>query len=148
MSDLAAILMHEGRYAEAEKLYHEAFDIESRVFRPENRDTLSTLESEAIDLSHEGRYADAEIRFREAIQVAGKTNATGVIAPARYSFACGANIAGHHEEALQYLHRAVALGYGTSATIAADPDLKSMHGDARFKALIAKAHEQAKASAQ
>jgi hypothetical protein len=31
---------------------------------------------------------------------------------------------------------------------AADPDLKSMHGDARFKALIAKAHEQAKASAQ
>ncbi|MGB8534807.1 MAG: tetratricopeptide repeat protein [Acidobacteriaceae bacterium] len=146
MSVLAATLMEEGRYAEAEKLSRETLDIQRRVLGPQHPDTLRSLEYVADDLSHEGRYGDAEILFREAIQTAGKASQPGVLADAWYNFACAATTAGHHGEAFEYLGHAIDHGLGGADATATDPDLKSLHGDPRFEALLAKMRQNATAA--
>ena len=103
---------------------------------------LIILEDEALDLSHEGRYDDAKKLYREAIQTADKTGEPSTIAIAWYKFACGAAIAGRHDEALEYLDKAIALGHWAPVMIATDPDLRSLHGSGHFEALIAKAREK------
>ena len=144
MTQLAWTLMEEHHYAEAEKLFQETVDIQSRVLGPQHPRTLNTLELEAANISREGRYRDAEKLFREAIQTAGKANQPDVLAAAWYNFACGAAIAGHHDEALRYLNQAIDHG-APSDTIPIDPDLKSLHGDPRFDAMVAKARQNATA---
>lgn len=56
-------------------------------------------------------------------------------------------MAGQREQALESLDKAIVLGYGYPDAIAADPDLKKLHGGPRFDALMAKAR-QATAKAQ
>ncbi|HEX3471532.1 MAG TPA: serine/threonine-protein kinase [Silvibacterium sp.] len=142
MTQLAWTLLEEHRYAEAEKLFQETVDIQRRVLGPQHPSTLNSLELEAADISREGRYEDAEKLFREAIQTAGKANQPDVLAAAWYNFACGAAFAGRHDEALRYLDQ--AIDHGTPPdTIPTDPDLKSLHGDPRFDALVAKARQNA-----
>jgi eukaryotic-like serine/threonine-protein kinase len=143
MSMLADTLRVEGHFVEAEELYRETFETERRVFGPEHPETLVTLENYAVDLSNEGRYGDAEKLFREAIQSAGKVNQPGMVANAWYTFACGAAIAGRRDEAFEYLGRVFEYGGEDPEAIAADPDLKSLHGDPRFDALLAKARQNA-----
>jgi non-specific serine/threonine protein kinase/serine/threonine-protein kinase len=141
MNSLAADLGSEGHYAEAEKVEREGLDIRRRVLGLENPDTLRSLEFVALDLSHEGRYGDAENLFQEAIQSATKANSPGILAMAWYNFACGAAIAGRHDEALRYLDNAMRNGYKAFDATASDPDLKSLHGDPRFDGLLAKARQ-------
>jgi non-specific serine/threonine protein kinase/serine/threonine-protein kinase len=140
--DLAETLMYEGHYAEAESLIHETLDIGRRTVGPEAIVMLAALEDEALNLSHEGRYDDAKKLYREAMQTAGETREPSIIANAWYTFACGAAIAGRHDEALQYLDKAIALGHWAPVAIATDPDLKSLHGIRQFEALIAEAHQR------
>jgi eukaryotic-like serine/threonine-protein kinase len=143
MDNLATDLRSEGQYAEAEKLDRELFDARRRAHGPEDPESLASLELEAIDLSHEGRYGDASNLYREAIQSARNASPAELLAVAWYNFACGAAIAGRRSEALQYLSNAVDSGYKRADAIAADTDLKSLHGDARFDALIARARQNA-----
>jgi eukaryotic-like serine/threonine-protein kinase len=140
---LAMMLKDEGRYAEAEKLQRETLEAARRVFGPEHPNTLGSLENVAIDLSYEGRYGDAEKLFHEAILTAGKANQPSELAEAWYDFACGAAVAGRHDDAFDYLGRAVDLRYARPEWMAGDPDLKSLHGDPRFEALVAKARQNA-----
>jgi serine/threonine protein kinase len=145
MSTLAITLMDEGRYAEAEKLVRETLQIERRVLGPEHPYTLDALEDDALDLSYERRYGDAEKLFREAILTAGKANRPSALFLAWYGFAEGAAVAGRRDEALEYLGQAVDHGYRYAESMAADPALKSLHGDPRFDALVAKARQNANA---
>jgi non-specific serine/threonine protein kinase/serine/threonine-protein kinase len=145
MSLLADTLMDEGQYAESEKLNREILEIRRRVLGPEHPDTLNSMTNVAVDLSHEKRYGEAEKLFREAIQTAGKANQPDVLVDFWYSFARGAAIAGRHDEALAYLGHATDLGFSNADAMAADNDLKSLHGDPRFKALVAKARRPAAA---
>ena len=59
-----------------------------------------------------------------------------------YDFACGAALVGRLDEALNYLGQVVDHG-SLNADMATDNDLKSLHGDARFEALVAKARQAA-----
>ena len=145
MSYLAFTLMGERRYAEAEKLERETLEIQRRVLGPEHPDTLNSMNNLAVDLSHEKRYGEAEKLFREAIQTASKANQPDALADFWYSFACGAAIAGRHDEALEYLGHAIDLGFSNADAMAADDDLKSLRGDPRFRALDAKARRLAAA---
>ena len=138
---LAETLMYEGRYADAEKMFHETLDVARRVL-PENPIMLIILEDEALDLSHEGRYDHAEKLYREVIRMADKTGEPTTIAIAWYKFARGAAIAGRHDEALEYLDKAITLGHWAPVVIATDPDLRSLHGNGHFDALIAKVREK------
>jgi hypothetical protein len=47
--------------------------------------------------------------------------------------------AGRHDQALECLDKAVDSGYRLADWIAGDPDLKSLHGDPWFEAILAKA---------
>jgi hypothetical protein len=65
-----------------------------------------------------------------------------------YMFACGAAVAGHRDEAFQYLREAVDHGYSDVTSMKGDADLESLHGDARFEALLAKVRQGAAAKPQ
>jgi eukaryotic-like serine/threonine-protein kinase len=145
MRNLAVTLDHQGRYAEADKLYRETLEIQRRVLGPEHPSTLNTLELAAGALSRQRRFGDAETLYREAIQTAGKANQPSQIAEAWYNFACGAAIAGRQDAALEYLGQAIDHGFAAPGEIASDDDLKSLHGDPRFDALVAKARQAAAA---
>jgi serine/threonine protein kinase len=139
---LAETLMYEGHYADAEKTFDETLDFARRTVGPEDPVALAALEDEALNLSHEGRYDESEKLYREAIQTADKTGEPSTIAGAWYRFASGAAIAGRHDEALEYLDKAVSLGHWSPVVISTDPDLRSLHGNKHFEALIAKAHQR------
>jgi hypothetical protein len=67
------------------------------------------------------------------------TGAGRILALAWYNFACGAAVAGRHDEAIKYLNQAVDNGFEvTVESIASDPDLKSLRGNLTFEALLAK----------
>jgi tetratricopeptide (TPR) repeat protein len=141
MLNTANDLLSEGHYAQAEKLHREAVDIDRRVLGLENPDTITTLSTLAVDLSHEGRFGEAEKLFREALQMAEKSNQPVVVSNAWYNFACGAAVAGRHDKALGYLREAIEHGLNNPDAIAADPDLKSLHGDPGFDTLVAEARQ-------
>ena len=95
-------------------------------------------------LSHEGRYPEAEKVFQQALAEAQKANQPGVLSSVWYNFAGAAAFAGHKEDALLYLGKAIDLGLTGPDWIAADTDLESLHPDPRFQALVEKAREAAK----
>jgi tetratricopeptide (TPR) repeat protein len=121
-------------------------DLQRRVFGPEHPTTLTSIEFEAINLSHEGRYGEAEKLFREVIQTASKANQPGVLSDAWYSFARGATIARHRDEALEYLRQAIHYGFRQPQWMTGDDELKSLRGEPRFEALVAKARQNATAT--
>jgi non-specific serine/threonine protein kinase/serine/threonine-protein kinase len=145
MTYLATTLEAEGHFGEAEKLDREVQEIESHHSGGGGPDTAEPL---AMILSHEGRYDEAQQLFHQIVQRAGSTRDSATLADAWYNFACGAAVAGHRDEALDHLGQAIGLGFGHADAIAADPDLKSLHGDPRFDALVAKARQVATATTQ
>jgi len=143
---LAVFLKEEGDYAEAEKQFREGIDVERRVLGPEHESTLISLENEAINLSYEGRYEDAEKILGDAIHAAEKSKDPRELANVWYAYACAAAVGRQRDEALNYLARAIDHGLEDPDFITSDPDLKSLHGDPRFEALIAKARQNATAT--
>ncbi len=147
-NNLASAYESEGRYAEAEKLHRQTLEILRRVLGPDHPDTLIGIENVAIDVSHEGYYGEAEQMFRGAIETAANSSQPGVLDNAWYYFARTAASAGHHDEALDYLRKAIDLGFRQPDTIAAEDDLKSLRGDPRFATLVAKARQPVTAKTQ
>jgi serine/threonine protein kinase/tetratricopeptide (TPR) repeat protein len=143
MGDLASILQDEGHYAEAEKLQRETLDIERRTLGPEHPGTLRSMSNLAHILSSEGRYEEAEKLQLETLEmqrrVVGPDNPE--TAASIYNLGCIAARRGQREKALPLLRE--SLDHGLSPAIAVgiekDPDLKSLHGDPRFSALVADA---------
>jgi non-specific serine/threonine protein kinase/serine/threonine-protein kinase len=145
MNNLGLALENEGRVEEAEQEYRQTYEIERRTLDPEHSLTLNTLQLEAGALSREGRYEEAKKLYREAIEGGAKSKQPYQIGGAWFNFACGAVFAGHRDEAFEYLGH--AIDYGLSAEeVADDADLKPLHGDPRFTALLARAKEKAAAA--
>ncbi|MGA1984734.1 MAG: serine/threonine-protein kinase [Candidatus Sulfotelmatobacter sp.] len=144
MESLSATLLEEERYEEAEKLLRETLEIESR-FPIDAGSAVNDLGNEATALSHLGRFAEAEKLFRDAILKAEGSKQPGILGDAWYNFAGGAAVAGRRDEALQYLGRAVDQGYESFQWMEVDNDIKSLRGDSRFEALVAKARDRAAA---
>ncbi len=140
-SDLAWILHQEGHLAEAEAVNREAIEKVRNIANPDELQNLVAISHLALNLSRQGHYTDAEKLFREAIEIADKTKQQSAAAQAWYRFACAAALAGHRNDALDYLVHAVDNGFGRPDWIASDSDLKSLHGDPRFEALVARARQ-------
>jgi tetratricopeptide (TPR) repeat protein len=147
MLNLSAALNDLGRYAEAEKLGRETLEIQRRVLGPEHHITLAAMAQLGATLSAEGQYAEAEKVTRETRDVQRR-----VLGPehpdtalSTYNLAVIALHAGKPEEALTVLREAVDHGMAPAylVGIEKDPDLKSLHGDPRFDALVAKARQAA-----
>jgi non-specific serine/threonine protein kinase/serine/threonine-protein kinase len=141
MTMLAVTMMKEGRYAEADKLQSQVIEIKARVLGPTHTSTLQSMEMEALNLSREGRYADSEKMFRDVIETAEKTDQPATVAEAWYYFACAEAARGRPDEAFTDLYHAIENGLISPGELSADPELKSLHNDPRFEALVAKARE-------
>jgi tetratricopeptide (TPR) repeat protein len=96
---------------------------------------------EALGFNREGRYVDSEKIFRDVIEAAGKTNQPATVAEAWYNFACAEAARGRRDQAFADLNRAIENGLISPGELSADPELKSLHGDPQFDALVAKARE-------
>jgi serine/threonine protein kinase len=147
---LAAVLEEEGRYAEAEGIERELLDTDRRVLGPENPITLAATTALSDILGKEGHYAEAEKLGRMALdanrRVLGHDNPGMVLAV--YNLGCWAARQGHKSEALAYLREAIDHGLSPAddLDIDKDADLKSLHGDPQFEALVAYAKERAAAA--
>jgi hypothetical protein len=75
--------------------------------------------------------------YAEALSIARRVPNNGVMAMLFYNRACWAAIQSRRQESLADLEQAVALGFRRGEEMAADPDLKSLHGDPRFNAILA-----------
>lgn len=150
MSNLAAILADEDKYTEAEKLNRQVLEIRRRVLGTEHPDTLKTMNNLAVDFALEGRFAEAEKLFREIVEIRRRT--LGPEHPntvfSEYDLACVLAHEGRRTEALAVLRESVDHGLPASWVLGIDkdPDLKSLHGDTRFAALVAHAKEVAAAA--
>jgi serine/threonine protein kinase len=147
MNNLASTLNQEGHYVDAEKLGREALDIRRRVLGPEHQSTLMSMVNLATSLLQEGHYADAEKLQREALEIQRR-----VLGPehpdtavSAYDLAIVEERLGKRDEALRLLREAIDHGLSPSDSlgIEKDPDLKSLHGDPRFAAIVAEAQKRA-----
>jgi serine/threonine protein kinase len=138
---LALTMAKEGHYAEADKLQSQVIEIKSRVLGPTHTSTLQSMEMEALGLNREGRYADSEKTFRDVIETAQKTNQPATVAEAWYNFGCAEAARGRPDEAFADLNHAIENGLISPGEVSADPELKSLHSDARFETLVEKARE-------
>jgi hypothetical protein len=99
------------------------------------------MEMEALGFSREGHYADSEKLFRDVIETAEKTDQPATVAEAWYNFACAEAGRGRPDEAFAALNHAIEKSLISPGELSADPELKTLHGDPRFDALVAKAGE-------
>jgi tetratricopeptide (TPR) repeat protein len=143
MSSLSVDLSELGRYPEAEKLARDALDIEQRVNGPESPGAMYAEGELADVLTAEGHYQDAEGLDRETLRAATKANAGLQLGLSWYGLATMSAKAGRHDKAIEYLGHAVDSSFGRPEWIASDPDMKSLHDDPRFDALVAKARQTA-----
>jgi serine/threonine protein kinase len=149
MGNLAEVLTEEGRYAEAEQLVRQTLETERRTLGADHSDTLSALESLGMLLKREKRYAEAEATLRQTLE--GRRRALGPGHPdtagAAYDLACILALEGKRDESFSNLRYAVenALSAETRLGLEKDTDLKSLHADPRFAAVVASARQPAAA---
>jgi serine/threonine protein kinase len=149
-NNLANVLKLEGRFAEAEQLYRETLETRRRVLGPEHPATLGSMGNLAGILDSEGHYAEAEKLFRETLvldrRIFGPENPNTAIAT--YNLGAVATHRGQDAQAVALLRESVDHGLPPPYALAMekDPDLKSLHGDPRFAALVAHVKERTAAA--
>ena len=149
MDALATVLSHENRFAEAEELEAQTLAIERRVFGTEDLMTIHSMMNEAVLLGQLGRDGDSEKLLQQALEVERRVLGPDQpeIAVTIYSLGTLAAKRGNAGEAFALLTEAVdGLPPREAEKIGEDPDLKPLHGDPRFNALVA--HAKARTSAQ
>jgi tetratricopeptide (TPR) repeat protein len=144
---LAGVLGDEGKYAESEKMDHELLDLSRRVLGPENTETIAAMDQLADNLSDEGRYGEAEKLAEQTLAISRRVNEgrdNPRTADFIYNVACLAALQGNSERALSLLHEALyhGLSANTARRMESDPDLKSLHGNRRLRAIVAEADER------
>jgi serine/threonine-protein kinase len=147
MNRLARILSLEKRFPEAEKVQRDGLEIQLRVLGPDHAFTLRSLANLRSILMYENNYYEAEkvarqIQARQA-RVFGPQDPHA--AYATYFLACLIAHQGRKSEALSLLKEAVDHGLDakTELAMADEDELKGLHGDPRFTALLRHAKEQA-----
>jgi tetratricopeptide (TPR) repeat protein len=145
--NLADVLMEEKKYPEAEQLLRQTLEIESRTLGLEHSDTLVTLGNLGSLLTKEGHYSEAEKPLLEAYdgrrRVIGRDNPNTAIAARELARLYA--LEGRRDDAFANLGEAIdhGLAPSTDRDLSTDPDLKSLHGDPRFDALMADAAQRA-----
>jgi len=138
MLNVAVNVGGQSRHAEAEKLHREVLEKRRRVLGEDHPDTLWSMSSVAHSVWSQGRDAEAEVMMLEVLaakrRVLGDKHFSTI--DAIYNLACFAALRGDRAKAIDWLRQAVANGFGDSQTMAADADLKSLHGDPAFEALL------------
>ena len=137
LDNLGTALDYEGKLVEADKTLREALAIEQHLLGPENPSSLTIEESVAVVQSEMGHYSEAKSSFQSILKSLEKTNEPGTLATAWDGFACAAAVAGHKDEAIEYLNKAIDHNL-PSAQLLAEPHFDSLHGDPRYEAALAR----------
>jgi serine/threonine-protein kinase len=149
MNRLARILSLENNYPEAEKIQLEALAIQRHILGVEHPNTLRSLTNLGDIQTNAKHYGDAERTFKELhdIQLRALDRNDPNAAATTYNLGCLAALQGRPKEALPLLRNAVDHGLlpQYDLGIAMDDDLKSLHGDPGFAALVAYAKKHAEA---
>ena len=144
-TNLAAALLGTKQLGEAEKLARDALAIERRVLGAENSLTLDQMFILSKILQQSGRSTEAETLLHETKEhqshVYGIDNPKTAIST--YTLGAWAALRGDHEKGLGLLREAIdhGLDAATIQDMEKDADLKSLHGDPRFTALVADARQ-------
>ncbi|MGB2628757.1 MAG: serine/threonine-protein kinase [Candidatus Acidiferrum sp.] len=141
MSNLSETLQKEGQYIEEERIRREVLESTRQIFGADAPQTLNATGALAICLSYQNRYDEAKSLFAEAVQMATRSKRHDALSEAWYSSACGAAVAGHKEEALDGLKRALDAGYHDAEKMEKDEELSSLHGDVQFRDLCMNAQK-------
>jgi non-specific serine/threonine protein kinase/serine/threonine-protein kinase len=148
MGNLGTVFQDRKQYSQAEKLEREVFAIRRRTLGADHPDTALAMFNVADALHHEGRNTESAALFRETAdiqsRVLGPTHSDTL--DSLYSLACV--LATDHKpgEALAVLRRAVENGFPPSnehVNIESEEELKSLHGDPRFAAIVAEGQKRA-----
>ena len=148
---LAAILEKDGHCAESEKLGREAVDTARAVLGANHPSVADALLSVSLAVACNGHFDEAQSMVQQGYEILNGISAAdkenGIMK--NYTLAEIAALRGRRDEALSLLGSAVVPGFPTTLALmlARDPNLKSLHGDPRFGALVAKA-EKGVAAAQ
>ena len=145
--DLAAL----GHYPEAERLIQQTVNVQRRTLGPDQPETLVSDLSLAAVFRKERRFAEAEKLVRATLasqeKIYGPKNPN--CAKSVYNLAAIAGAQGQRDQAFSFLRD--ALDRGLEADLAlhldTDPELKSLHTDPRFAALVAEAKQHAATTA-
>jgi tetratricopeptide (TPR) repeat protein len=137
---LARILTKEGHYQEAEKTARQAYQVQLRTLGPQHADTLNSLQILATALVYRDQYGQAKQLFSDTLNQLGKAAGTDN-SMAWYGYPCVATAANDRDGAIRFLGQAIDQGYKDSAHIESDEDLKSLHADPRFEALVKRARK-------
>jgi non-specific serine/threonine protein kinase/serine/threonine-protein kinase len=135
-TNLAATLIREGRYVEAEQIARDTIDIDRRVLGPIHNDTVETLRRLGMALANRDRYAEASALFRDLIDKQSHSAAQGDSWSAWYDFACVAAAANQSDDAFRYLREAINHGYKDARGLATDDDLRSLRSNPKFQQLL------------
>jgi serine/threonine protein kinase len=150
MNNLARDLQDEGGYAEAEALQRQALNVQTRVLGLGHADRLSTMTGLAYTLMQMHKYADAEELLKEEreiqLRVVGPDSPDAAIST--YNLGAVAAHRGQPDVALALLREAVDHGLPPDGDLGidSDPDLKSLHGNPHFEALVTYAKQRATAA--
>ncbi len=151
MSNLAESL-DDGRRAEAEELLRQVVEISRRSLGPEHPETLASTINLAVILRAEHRFAEAEKLVRETLAIQRRVLGPNHPSTAFSALNVGITLAvqGKRTQALSLIQDALDHGLALSVAvhIEDDEDLKPLHGDPKFEAILASIRERAKAAQQ
>jgi len=143
LASVADIDKVEGKLAEAETGARQVLDIRTRTLGPDNPSTLEAAAGLALILGDEKQGAKAEVIYQDTLQRARQSKDPNMMAPVWYVLACVEAAQGKKDAAIEYLRKSDDLAPQPAALMLLDPDLKPLHGDPRFNAIIAKARARA-----
>jgi serine/threonine protein kinase len=143
MENLGCDLHEERRNGEAERILRDAFDASLRRYGPEHVLTLTAMDFLGATLSAETRFEEAKKLYSERLRMAKRHPGQDGLSDAWYAYAEGAAQAGHRDEAFDHLREAIDHGYSDTTQMRAEFDLKSLHDDPRFEALLTEAQKHA-----
>jgi eukaryotic-like serine/threonine-protein kinase len=137
---LGNLLIEQHQYASAETVIRQTIDTERRILGPDDPSTLISTQWLASALEGEGHYSEAEKLMQSVL--ASQIRTAGPDSPdaaeSTYFLATIAAAQHKREEAFALLRHAIDHGLAPTdiVNMESDDDLKSLHGDPRFAALV------------
>ena len=146
MDNLAITLLYEGRPEEAEKIEKETLEIQRRVYGPENLTTIHYMMNEAEIEADLGHFDEAEKMSLDLLDLERRLIGpdSPEAAETTYSLSTVKAKQGKTDEALSLLSQAIDHGMlpREALKLGEDPELKALHNDPRFEALVIRMQRQ------
>jgi non-specific serine/threonine protein kinase/serine/threonine-protein kinase len=135
MNELGITLGKEHKLEESEKLLRASLGTAMHTLGPTASITRNAMANLALTLAHEKREKESTVLFEKLIGFAANAEGTAE-SDANYQFAIGLAVLGHSQGALDHLQKAVRFGFANANELTSDTDLRSLHDDPRFQALV------------